>query len=42
VAKDHDLDFGPQQSIGRATDRLDQAAQQQIHEREEHERNLHE
>jgi hypothetical protein len=42
VTKDHDLDFGPQQSIGRATDRLDQAAQQQIHEREEHERNLHE
>jgi hypothetical protein len=42
VTKDHDLDFGLQQLIGRASDPLDQAAQQQIHEREEHERNLHE
>jgi hypothetical protein len=39
VAKDHHLDVAVQ-SIGGASDKLDQAAQQQVDEREEHGGNL--
>jgi hypothetical protein len=39
VAKDHHLDVAVQMTGG-ANDKLDQSAQQQVHEREEHGRNL--
>jgi hypothetical protein len=39
MAKNHYLDVKVQM-IGGASDKLDQSAQQQVHEREEHGRNL--
>jgi hypothetical protein len=41
VAKDHQLDIAVQM-FGGASDKLNNAAQQQVHEREEHRRTSHE
>ena len=41
VAEDHHRDV-PCQIVGGASDQLEQPAQQQVHEREEHGRNLQE
>ena len=41
VAKDHHLDV-PCQIVGGASDQLEQPAQEQVREREEHRPNLHE
>jgi hypothetical protein len=40
VPKDHELDFRVHLVVGGANDQPDQAAQQQMHEGEEHELNL--